>query len=109
MKRLIVATSLALGLAVLSGCYSAPVMPPPGLIYQDTFAPIDTDAQASPAGGMNSGRAEAYSILGLIAMGDASVNAASQNANLTSVEHVDYEFFNILGIYQKFTTIAYGK
>jgi hypothetical protein len=100
-----------LGLGVLStGCtyYVAPVMPPPGWIYSDIKAPIDTDAQTN-AIGPRMGSASTTSILGLLSWGDASVATAVQDGNLSNVNHLDYEFLNILFVYQKFTVNAYGE
>ena len=48
-------------------------------------------------------------ILGLVAWGDASAEAAAKDGGITIIEHVDYEYMNILFIYQRFTTIAHGK
>lgn len=100
-----------LGLTVLStGCsyYSAPVMPPGGLFYTNIQAPVDTDVQSNPVGS-KTGASSSTSILGLFAYGDASLASAVQNGGLSKVDHVDYEFFNLLFIYQKFTINAYGE
>jgi len=100
-----------IGMAALStGCsyYSAPVMPPGGLFYTDIQAPVDTDVQSNPVGA-KVGSATSTSILGLFSTGDASLAEAVRDGNLTQVDHVDYEFFNLLFIYQKFTIHAYGE
>ena len=55
------------------------------------------------------GRAEATSILGLIATGDASIAAAERNGGITQIHHVDYETHNFLGIVATFTTVVYGN
>lgn len=102
---------VSLSLLTVAGCanyYAAPVMPPGGWIYADIKAPIDTDAQKTPVTSAT-GDASSMSILGLIAMGDASVHAAAQAGNVKTIDHVDYTFFNILGIYSKFTTRVYGE
>ncbi|MDX2176530.1 MAG: TRL-like family protein [Candidatus Sumerlaeia bacterium] len=95
-------------LAILSGCYRAPVMPPLGYIFSDVSAQIDTDAEQTPVT-TGSGEAESASVLGLVAWGDASTTTAASNGGLSTVEHVDYKYFNVLGIYQTFTTVAYGN
>ena len=48
-------------------------------------------------------------ILGLFAGGDASVEAAVRDGGISEPRHLDYRFFNFLGIYQKFTTIVRGE
>jgi hypothetical protein len=100
-----------LGLGVIStGCtyYVAPVMPPPGLIYSEIKAPLDTNAQSNPVG-PRMGSSSTTSILGLVSWGDASVATAVQQGNLSSINHLDYEFLNIVFVYQKFTVNAYGE
>jgi uncharacterized protein YceK len=54
------------------------------------------------------GKAEACSILTLIAMGDASLEKAIQNGGIKTVKYVDYHADNILGIYGTYTTTVYG-
>ncbi|MEQ8820102.1 MAG: TRL-like family protein [Sumerlaeia bacterium] len=108
MKRIALAALSAASIFVLAGCYSAPVMPPPGMIYQDTKSIIDVDAQSTQMSS-RSGSAESVSYLGLVALGDCSLTTAAQNGGVSTVNQVDYQFFNVLGIYQKFTTIAYGN
>ncbi len=107
MKRVL---SLVVPLALLftPGCMIAPVVPPGGLLYTNVSAPLDTDAEESNVG-QKSGMASASSILGLVAWGDASTTAAAQNGGITTVEHLDYRFLSVLGIFQKYTTIARGK
>lgn len=95
-------------LAFTGGCLVAPVVPPGGQIFADISAPLDTDAEASKVG-MKSGEASTTSVLGLFGWGDASTTAAAQNGGLTEVHHLDYKFFNVLGIWQVYTTVAWGK
>lgn len=59
--------------------------------------------------GSHSGTACAMSILGLVAVGDASITTAANNGKLNKVSHVDYETTGILGVYSKSCTIAYGE
>lgn len=58
--------------------------------------------------GTKVGTSEATSILGIIGTGDASINAAARAAGIKKISHVDYEAFNVLGVYAKYTTIVYG-
>ena len=79
-------------------------MPPLGLVYTDIQAPL------APKGDVGSkrGTSQVVSILGLIAWGDGSLKAAAANGNISNVKLVDYEFTNVIGIYQRYTTVAYG-
>lgn len=108
MKRAVLGLLCASAL-LLGGCgYVAPVVPPGGLFYSNVKAPIDVDA-ATTAMSSKSGSSESASVLGLFAWGDASITSAAQNGGLSTVNHVDYEYFNVLFIYQKFTTKVYGE
>jgi len=91
------------------GCafYQAPVVPPGGLLFANTKAPMDVDTDKTETG-TKIGEASTLSILSLFTFGDCSINAAAQNGNLKTVNHVDYSYTNVLGVYQNFTTIAYG-
>ena len=92
---------------ILTGC--AGVMSPvSGALYMSVKGPL----AISPQPGMSkTGTASASSILGLIAMGDASIEAAAKAGGITkihNVTHVDVETMNILGLYVEYTTVVYG-
>lgn len=111
LRHVLLALAASAPLAVLTGCagyYSAPVVPPGGWAYSNISAPIGTDPDTNPVGS-KVGTATSTSILGLVAMGDCSVNAAAQAGGLKNVNHVDYEFTNILGVYSTFTVRAHGE
>lgn len=103
----------ALGAMALSGCIFAGVAPPRGILYTDQVAPL------FPGGGAGeyTGRASAHNVAFLAGWGDAGLRAAMQNAvdeneELNSldeliVRHSDYRAFNILLLYQRYTTITY--
>ena len=95
---------LVLGSTAVLGCIAAPVVPPLGLIYTDIQAPL------APKGdvGTKRGTSQVTAFFGLISTGDGSVKAAAANGNIQEVKLVDYEFTNVLGIYQRYTTVAYG-
>ena len=106
-KALSLATAFGAA-ALLTGCLTAPVMPPMGMIYNDYQAPLDYTQEESPVG-TKSGMAETTSILGCVAWGDASIKTAASNGGLTEVTGADYEYFNVLGVYQKYTTVVHGN
>ncbi|MDX1970905.1 MAG: TRL-like family protein [Candidatus Sumerlaeia bacterium] len=110
MKRsaFITATVAVLATTFLSGCLVAPVQPPMGILYTDYNAPLFPD-QTTGEVGSRSGEASSISIVGLVALGDASLQTAAQNGNIKNVRHVDYNYKNYVGIYQKYTTIARGE
>lgn len=106
MKNLSIAVVSCLLLATSSmlGCVAAPVVPPLGLVYTEIQAPL------APKGDVGSkrGTSQVVAILGLVAWGDGSLKAAAANGNITNVKLVDYEFKNVIGVYQRYTTVAYG-
>ncbi|MEI7851396.1 MAG: TRL-like family protein [Kiritimatiellales bacterium] len=94
----------------MTGCVTAPFVPPSGMVFTQFTAPLDVDFENTDMSGVKKGTADTISILGLFAFGDASSQAAAQNGGITKIVHADYEYLNILfGIYQKTTVIVYGK
>jgi hypothetical protein len=93
----------------LTGCITAPFVPPTGVAFSQFAAPLDVDFQNTDMAGMKQGKAEAISILGLVAVGDASSKTAAEKGQISKIVHADYEYFNVLGVYQKTTVIVYGK
>ena len=93
--------------AVLAaGCISAPFKPPMGL-YSEVSAPLSTEGPIQI--GPKSGEATEKTILGLVATGDCSIQAAAKNGGLKRINHVDYRYKNILGIVQETTVVVYGE
>ncbi len=102
-------TSLLAAVLVLllfSGCAAFAVAPVSGFLYTDVQAPLTA---TSNSGASKVGEAKCSSILGLVAQGDCSIDAAAKNGGITRVQHVDYKSTNILGIYATFTVFVYGE
>jgi hypothetical protein len=59
--------------------------------------------------GTKSGQACASSILGWIALGDASIASAKAAGGITQVAHVDHDIFSILGLYATSCTTVVGQ
>ena len=110
MKKLIGFNILAaLIISMMTGCITAPFVPPQGIAFSQTAAPLDVEYKDTKVVGAKVGKAEVISILGLFTSGDASSKTAALNGGITTIDHADYEHFNILGIYQKTTVIVYGN
>ncbi len=90
---------------LLTGCASV-MSPAMGTIYSDVKAPIGATSNVGQA---KSGSAFCESYLGVIALGDASIEAAAKSAGITKIHHVDYQAMNILGFYAKLTVTVYGE
>lgn len=79
---------------------------PMGSAYTNVKLPvIATAASESP----KVGTAECKSYFGLVATGDASIDAAMKNGGIKKVHHVDWEANNILGIIGTYKIIVYGE
>jgi len=92
---------------VLSSCAHA-MAPVTGFIYSDVKGPFAATSNTRVKGG-KVGTATATSILGWVAQGDASIEAAAKSAGITKITNVDYYSTNILGIYATFTVTVYGE
>jgi hypothetical protein len=104
MKKLSLVLAACAALSMI-GCIAAPVVPPLGIIYTNIDAPL------APKGEVGSKRGVSHvtAFLGLFSTGDGSVRQAAANGNISNVQLVDYEFTNVLGIYQRYTTVVYGN
>lgn len=78
----------------------------PAVVYTNVEGPV---AATSNAGSTKIGTASATSILGIVATGDASIEAAARNGGITKIHHVDYKAQSVFGIYARFTTVVYGE
>lgn len=115
VRRLIM---LASACVLLSGCAALGALPipgashvatgPTGILYASTSTPMGSGSVSPSPQGTKVGRAKAMGILGLVAIGDASITAASAAGGIKNVTHVDVETMNILGLYVEYTTVVYG-
>lgn len=97
--------ALGLGACNMDGPYA-----PYGWIYSEVKGPgryYRVEQGMGP--GSKSGGAEAMGILGLIAMGDCSVEKAAQNGGIKKIHTIDYKYFNVLGILYKWNTQVTGE
>lgn len=104
--KILTPAMLTLSALLLGGCLSAPFQPPSGII-SSTRAPLSTEGNWEV--GSKTGEASSTSALGLYATGDCSVATAARNGGLKKVTHVDYEYINVIGIWQKATVIVHGE
>jgi hypothetical protein len=107
-RPILLAALLAVACAPLAGCLRAPVMPPAGLVVTAYSAPLDYAQERSPVS-TKQGEASTFAVLGLLALGDASIQTAARQGGLTEIHGADYRYFSILGIYQRYTTVVHGE
>lgn len=107
MKKIVLYLSvILLSSSLMVGCAAYAVSPVLGGLYTDVKAPITATSNTSYS---KMGSATASSILGLIAVGDASINTAAKNGGITRIHHVDFKSTSILGIYATYTVFVYGE
>lgn len=104
MKKVRTFLALALCSGMLSGC-AAGVAPVTGFIFTEVSGPL----AATTGAAARTGTATCQSILGAVALGDCSVDAAKKNGGITTVASVDYKTRSILGVYAEVTTVVRGK
>lgn len=102
MKRVAKLVALGAAVALLSGCASTY---PVGGLFQDLQMPVAATGEGS---GKKMGEAECSSILGMVAMGDCSIQTAKKKGKITKVSHVDWKVKNILGIIGNYKVVVYG-
>ncbi|MFC1736865.1 TRL-like family protein [Candidatus Hydrogenedentota bacterium] len=92
----------------MSGCvsFSSPVVPGFGgvSLYK---APLDINFDETDLG-EKTGESSVHTILWVVSFGDCGANAAAKDGGIEVIKHADYEHFNVLGMYSRYTTIVYG-
>jgi hypothetical protein len=81
--------------------------PVPGSIYSNVEAPVAVTPNTGGAK-MKMGEGEVVSILGIIALGDVSIETIAKQAGITKIHHVDTKFENYVSVYSKLTVRVYG-
>lgn len=97
---------LALAGSLLAGCAAYLPMDAGGMIYRDVKLPKTATGQPM---GTKVGTAQATSILGLVNLGDASIQTAAMNGGILHISSVDYETTQVLGVYATYTVIVHGN
>jgi len=84
---------------------------PRGTILTDVQGPQSTQnfEMSVQAGELKKGTSTAEGYLGLVAQGDASIQAAVTDGEISNIHHVDFKTRSILGLYVKHTTVVYGR
>lgn len=101
MKKFLASAFFAAAL-LGTGCVKSPVV---GCVYTDVK---DGLAVTGNAGSSKVGTAEVKGYVGVVAMGDASIQTAAREAGITRIHHVDYQSKSYVGVYTIYTIIVYG-
>ena len=105
MKKTVFTIAAAASFSVLAGCAIAR-SPVTGSIYTDTHS---SQSATSNQAGNRVGEACVTSILGVVATGDASIEAARRNGGITMISSVDESATSYVGVYAKYCTIVRGR
>lgn len=103
MKKILFSAAVAATL-LFSSC--AAIGPIVGLVYTDVDYGTAVNNNTL---GSKVGKSEAKGYVALIAVGDASIEAAAKSAGIKKISHVDQHANSILGIVVTYTTIVYGE
>ncbi len=104
IKAACCAVMVATTAVFLTGCATSY---PTGILYTDLKLPLGATSNTAPST-MKVGVATCTSVLALVTLGDASIEAAMKNGGITKVHHVDWSAKNFLGVYGEYTTTVYG-
>lgn len=102
MKKIFMSIAAA---ALLSSC--AAVSTPAGFggIYTGVTS---GQAVSGNAVGKKVGTSQAINVLGIVASGNAGIDAAAKKAGIRKISHVDKRQTSVLGIFSSYQTIVYG-
>lgn len=93
-------------LAVITSCAANNNKSGPGILFTSTKDPVFFDNSVKP---IKTGESCSVRALALVATGDASINAAKNEGNITKVASADTEYLNILGIFGRACTVVKGE
>ena len=96
-----------LRLLLLSGMLTSCASPHmTGIIYTSSKGNVTTTL--ARGGVSKTGESCTVNYLGLVTVGDASIEAARKNAGIKKIAYIDSAYTNILGLYQKYCTLVRG-
>lgn len=59
--------------------------------------------------GTKVGTSQSIGVLGLVSVGDASIQTAAHAAGIKKISHVDVKKMSVLGLFAQYTTVVYGE
>jgi hypothetical protein len=89
--------------------FEGPVIPPWAIIFSHVKAPLKTVANGSDFGTkVGTAKTGYFNYYVDFAWGEMAIREAAKNGNITQVKAADYDWLNVLGIYQEVTVRVYG-
>ena len=89
----------------ITGGTTALHTPTPGILVTSVYGPIMATNHPTYS---KAGTASSFSILGLIGIGDASIDRAAKDGGITQIHHVDYQLSSFLVFFTKYRVLVYG-
>lgn len=102
MKKVFLAAICA---AALSSCSVALTQAGVGAVYTDV---VEGQMVTSNTLGKKVGTSNAIGVLGIVAIGDASIQTAANSAGIKKISHVDCKKTSVLGLFSKSQIFVYG-
>jgi len=105
MKKVVLSLSAAAALT-LASCSTVGTGAGIGAIYTGV-----TEGQIATSNtvGTKVGTSSSIGVLGIVAIGDASIQRAAKEAGITKISHVDVKKTGVLGLFAQYKTIVYGE
>ena len=105
MKKVILSLACVAALA-LSSCSIVSTGAGSGAIYTAVTEGVTATSNNL---GSKVGTANATGVLGLVAVGDDSIQKAAKSAGITKISHIDAHKMSVLGLFAQYTLYVYGE
>lgn len=105
MKKLVMSAAAVVALT-LASCSTITTGSGVGVLYTGvTEGQIATSNEV----GTKVGESSTIGVLGLVSIGDASIQKAAKQAGISKISHVDVKKTSVLGLFASYKTIVYGE
>lgn len=105
MKKLVMSAAAVVALT-LASCSTITTGSGIGMLYTGvTEGQIATSNEV----GTKVGESSTIGVLGLVSIGDASIQKAAKQAGISKISHVDVKKTSVLGLFASYKTIVYGE
>lgn len=105
MKKIVLSLS-AVAALTLASCSTISTGAGIGAIYTGV-----TEGQIATSNtvGTKVGTSSSVGVLGIVAIGDASIQKAAKEAGIKKISHVDVKKTGVLGLFAQYKTVVYGE
>jgi len=105
MKKIVLSLSAVTALT-LASCSTISTGAGIGAIYTGV-----TEGQIATSNtvGTKVGTSSSVGVLGIVAIGDASIQKAAKEAGIKKISHVDVKKTGVLGLFAQYKTVVYGE